>query len=112
MSYTIWHEFDHDANGSIDIEEFFHTLADLDAPDKNLTLIMAESKQAELDTYTTKLENIRKLNMKKFKSRKGRSFMVGITTVIVIAALALRRIVPIGLTLITPECPGRLQSRL
>ena len=74
--YHLAREFDHDANGSIDIEEFFHTLADLDAPDKNLTLIMAESKQAELDTYTTKLENIRKLNMKKFKSRKGRSFMV------------------------------------
>ena len=71
--YGLAREFDHDGNGSIDIEEFFHTLADLDAPDKHLTLILAESKQLELETYTKKLERIRKLNMRKFNTNNMNS---------------------------------------
>eukprot|EP00943_MAST-04B_sp_MAST-4B-sp1_P006149 g6149.t1 len=72
--YHLAREFDHDGNGSIDIEEFFHTLADLDAPDKNLTLILAESKKLELETYIKKLAQIKKLNMKKFNAKNTSPF--------------------------------------
>jgi hypothetical protein len=48
-------EFDSDGNGTIDIEEFFHTLADLDAPDNHIPGILAECKKRELQNYTLKL---------------------------------------------------------
>ena len=65
-------EFDHDGNGSIDIEDILPHFSGCGCLHKNLTLIMAES--VPLDTYTTKLENIRKFT-KKFKPRNG-VFMV------------------------------------
>ena len=64
-------EFDSDGNGTIDIEEFFHTLADLDAPDNHIPGILAECKKRELQNYTLKLVAIGEM-MKRGKTVASR----------------------------------------
>jgi hypothetical protein len=61
-------EFDVDGNGSIDIEEFFHTLADLDRPNEPLPNLLVQTKKRELNVYMKKMEDAKEAMKDKYIS--------------------------------------------
>ena len=51
----LYHELDADGSGEVDVAEFFHTLADLDQPDKHLWQILYEGRTRTMKTLGEKL---------------------------------------------------------